>query len=113
MDMHSQQSKWLFRVALTVAVLATLDGCVTPGQMMSAPGADAVRITKNPADVRGCVAVGTVDSRPELDSEVYMRNHTVGHNGDTLLITYNPADQHGGLANGVIQTGVEYRCAKP
>jgi hypothetical protein len=86
----------------------------SPGQMMLAPAADKVRITKNPSDVTGCVAVGTVDSRPELDSEVYMRNHTVGHNGDALLITYDPSDQQGkGLANGLIETGVEYRCATP
>jgi hypothetical protein len=98
--------------ALLVAV--ALAGCVAPGQMMLAPGADKVRITKNPTDVSGCLAVGTVDSRPELDSEVYMRNHTVGHNGDTLLITYDPSDQQGKLlANGVIETGVEYRCVKP
>jgi hypothetical protein len=110
LDMHSRECLGLFGVALAIALLA---GCVTPGQMMLAPGADAVRITKNSADVSGCVPVGTVDSRPELDSEVYMRNHTVGHNGDTLLVTYDPADQGGRLANGVILTGVEYRCAKP
>ena len=91
-----------------------LAGCVVPGQMILAPGADQVRITKSPSDVSGCVAVGTVDSRPELDSEIYMRNHTVGHNGDTLLITYDPSDQQGKLlANGAIETGVEYRCGKP
>jgi hypothetical protein len=99
---------------LVVVALGALAGCVVPGQMMLAPGADKIRITKNPSDVSGCLAVGTVDSRPELDSEVYMRNHTVGHNGDTLLITYDPSDHQGkGLANGVIETGVEYRCARP
>ena len=113
MDMRGREGTSLFGVALVSAAIGLLSGCVTPGQMNLAPGADKVRITKNPADVSGCMPVGTVDSRPELDSETYMRNHTVGHNGDTLLITYDPADQTGRLANGLIQTGVEYRCAKP
>ena len=111
--MRNDDSTSLFGVALMMAATGLLAGCVTPGQMMLAPGANQVRITKKPADVSGCVPVGTVDSRPELDSEAYMRNHTVGHNGDTLLITYDPSDQTGGLANGLIRTGVEYRCAKP
>ena len=111
--MHLQES-CQGAALLVAAALLSLAGCVSPGQMMLVPGADKVRITKNPSDVSACVAVGTVDSRPELDSEVYMRNHTVGHNGDTLLITYDPSDQQGKLlANGVIETGVEYRCGKP
>ena len=102
-----------FGVLLLAAAIGPLAGCIaSPGQMMLVPGADKVRITKNPSDVSGCVAVGTVDSRPELDSEIYMRNHTVGHNGDTLLITYDPSAQGVALANGFIETGVEYRCGK-
>jgi hypothetical protein len=101
-------------VFLLAAAVGLLAGCVaSPGQMMLVPGADKIRITKNPSDVSGCLAVGTVDSRPELDSEIYMRNHTVGHNGDTLLITYDPSAQGALLANGLIETGVEYRCARP
>src|SRR5215469_11901915 len=99
--MRNEESTTLFGVALMMAAMGLLAGCATPGQMMLAPGANQVRITKNPADVSGCTPVGTVDSRPELDSEVYMRNHTVGHNGDTLLITYDPSDQAGTLANGL------------
>jgi hypothetical protein len=46
---HMVYSWVLFGIALSA--------CVTP-----APGADQVKITKNPADVSGCSAVGNINS---------------------------------------------------
>ncbi len=71
-----------------------LSGCVTP-----APGADQVKITRNPADVSACSPVGNINSEAmnNLDPHV-AQNRAVGLNADVVLNT----------GNG----GVAYHCGK-
>jgi hypothetical protein len=71
-----------------------LSGCFTP-----APGADQVKITKNPADISVCSAVGIISSEAmnNLDPHV-AQNRAVGLNADVVLNT----------GNG----GVAYHCGK-
>jgi hypothetical protein len=60
-----------------------LSGCITP-----APGADHVKITRNPTDVSACSAVGNIspDAMNNLDSLV-AQNIAVGLNANTVLNT--------------------------
>ena len=69
-------------------------GCVTP-----APGADQVKITRNPADVSACTAVGNISAEKmgNLDPHV-AQNQAVGLNADTV---FNTGDG-----------GVAYLCGK-
>ena len=95
----------MIRNTLNLVAAATplmLAGCVTPTTAL-APGAAAVRIVRNEADVASCFAVGNV-SQP-AGQNVDMRNLTVGLGGDTLFVT-------DGLSNGYIAAGVAYRCSK-
>jgi hypothetical protein len=79
-----------------------LAGCQAP---VLAPGAERVVITKLPADVVGCTAVGNVDSShignindPFTDySRAQVKNQAIGLNGNVVLQT--------GPSAGVI-----YRC---
>ena len=89
---------------VSAAVALWLTACVTP-----APGADKVRITKNPSDVSTCTAVGNIkvptDSNGNVDianAATEFRNQTVGLGGNTGLVTY-------GLV-GAPGQGVAYRC---
>jgi hypothetical protein len=83
-------------VFVTVAALA---GCVS-----LAPGADQVRVTKAPADVASCKAVGNVSGHPPYvsptDAMHQLRNQAAGLGGDTLLVT----------SEWTSVTGVAYRC---
>lgn len=79
-----------------------LFGCATAVPL--APGADQVRITKNPADVASCAPVGNIDSRIEgLPSQIQaqMQNQAVGLGGNVVLQT---------SAQGTGLSGVIYRC---
>ena len=71
-----------------VTVLGALNfGCVT---VALAPGADKVRLTKNPADVTTCKVVGNVRRSPDsssLDSEPSIRNQAIGLGGNTVFIS--------------------------
>jgi hypothetical protein len=91
---------------LTVAVCATAAGCST---VSLAPGADAIKVSRNPADMAGCASLGNVGHPPPMmtdpDVERQMRNETVNLGGNALLVT----SQFG-------RTGIAYRCgdaAKP
>ena len=81
-------------VCLVIAAGAVIEGCVTP-----APGAGQVKITRSPADVAGCTAIGSIaaDAMNDLDP-VVAANRAVGLNADVVLNT----------GNG----GVAYRCDK-
>ena len=71
-----------------ITVIGALNcGCVT---VALAPGADKVRLTKNPADVTTCKVVGNVKRPPDtssLDSEPSIRNQAVGLGGNTVFIS--------------------------
>ncbi len=89
--------------------------CAPLEPMPLAPGADQVRITKDPADVAGCKAVGNVSLGPVdylMYSETRMRNRVVGLDGNTLFLTVST---EGVDANGtpykILQEGVAYRCS--
>ena len=81
---------------IALVLSAALSGCVT-----LAPGADKVKLTSNAADVKGCVAVGSVKADAQndpLDVDNTLRNQAVGLNADVVFRT--------GLG-----AGVGYRCA--
>ena|SRR5215468_7765614 len=92
-------------VSVTTVAAVWLTACVTP-----APGADKVRITKNPSDVAACTSVGNirVPTNPSTgtvdiaNAATEFRNQTIGLGGNTGLVTY-------GLEGAPAQ-GVAYRC---
>lgn len=67
----------------------------------AAPHADDVRLTRVPADVASCKAVGNIDERQTQGLEALLRNHAVGLGADTVLLTA-PLNM----------AGVAYRCAR-
>jgi hypothetical protein len=75
-----------------IAVLSA--GCVT-----AVPGAEKVKITRNPADVSGCAAVGniTAEAMNNLDPLI-AQNQAIGLNANVVFNT--------GAG------GVAYRCSK-
>jgi len=79
-------------VSIAIAAGAVTEGCVPP-----APGAGQVKITRNPADVSACTAIGSIaaDAMNDLDP-VVAANRAVGLNADVVLNT----------GDG----GVAYRC---
>ena len=74
--------------ALTIiACLLAVVGCVT---VVSAPGADQVRLTENPAAVVGCAPVGNIQplpNAPASSARIMFRNRVIGFGGNTGLIT--------------------------
>lgn len=85
---------------LLLAIASVLAGCTT-----LAPGADAVRITHDPAQVASCKAVGSVLSSPPYvmpgDDLKQMRNEATALGGNVILRT----------GPRVLATrGVAYRC---
>ena len=91
------------RVATTwlgVLVLIAFIGCATT----LAPGAEKIRVTRNPADVEGCKAVGTVEARAPYntanDAKHQMQNGALPLGADVVFIT-NYSDK---------ATGVAYQC---
>jgi len=94
--------KSLLLVFVITVIGALNSGCVT---VALAPGADKVRLTKNPADVTTCKVVGNVKRPPDsssLDSEASIRNQAVGLGGNTVFIS------QGGIGNP--EQGVAYQC---
>lgn len=98
---------------LAAVMLAVLSGCVATVTL--APGAEAVRVTKNPADVTACRPMGNVDAKTAqgnvLNITPILRNQVVGLGGDTLLVTFDPRD-HVVNNPGDVATGIAYQCAK-
>jgi hypothetical protein len=82
--------------ALIAASLAA--GCVT---INLAPGAAQVNITRNPADVAACTAVGNLPQNMHTPDSA--RNETVGLGGNTLFVTTEGT-------TGAILGGIAYRC---
>jgi hypothetical protein len=81
---------------IALVLSAALSGCVT-----LAPGADKVKLTSNAADVKGCVAVGSVKADAQndpLDVDNTLRNQALGLNADVVFRT-------------ALGAGVAYRCA--
>jgi hypothetical protein len=68
---------------IVVFLVALSAGCVTP-----APGADQVIITRNPADVSACTAVGNISAEKmgNLDRHV-AQNQAVGLNANVVFDT--------------------------
>ena len=74
-----------------------------------APGADKVRITKNPSDVANCSAVGNIkvpgEGSDQVDittADTQFRNQVVGFGGNAAFVTSSTL--------GVPVEGVAYRC---
>ncbi|HEY0801218.1 MAG TPA: hypothetical protein VGD54_10265, partial [Steroidobacteraceae bacterium] len=81
-----------------------VSGCVTE---QAAPGASAVRLTRNAADVTNCTAVGNVkayiNNNNSVGDEVKFRNQVIGYGGNAGFVTID----------GTYRTpaeGVAYRC---
>ena len=87
------------------AFLAALSivGCTT-----LAPQAELVSVTREPADVKNCKALGQVWSHPPYvlptDWRKQMQNETAAKNGDTVLVTQNP------YLSVVAIPGIAYAC---
>jgi hypothetical protein len=94
--------KAILLISVITVIGALNSGCVT---VALAPGADKVRLTKDPADVTPCKVVGNVKRPPDsssLDAEPSIRNQAVGLGGNTVFISQ--ADISGP------QQGVAYQC---
>jgi len=78
-----------------------------------APGAEQVQVTKLPADVASCTAVGNIELPKNSDGRVdrthaldRMKNQTIGFGGNAALITES--------RQGTPTAGLAYRCpARP
>ena len=92
------------RIASLVVAVVALAGCAVP----LAPGAEKVVLTRLPADVVGCTAVGNLASTEDGVSEDQARNQAIGLNGNKVLDTspYVPFRWQ-----PVLTAGVVYRCA--
>jgi hypothetical protein len=71
------------------------------------PGAAEVRVTRDPADVASCAAVGNVDAgcSPEGQQKTFehtIRNGTIGAGGNTVLVTKE--------WQGMVCEGTAYAC---
>ena len=89
-------------------------GCVSSApasgvDKVLAPGADKVKITRNPADVASCTPAGNIrvfkDPEAKVEfatAETEFRNQTVGFSANAALITL--------VTLGVPVEGIAYRC---
>jgi hypothetical protein len=85
-------------VLITMACVTLGTACVNP--IILAPGADQVRLTKNPGDVANCAPSGNIRQEyPDIDG---FRNRVVGLGGNAALVT------EGSL--GFPLVAVVYRC---
>jgi hypothetical protein len=86
--------KQVLREYIGAMIVTMCAGCAT-----AVPGSEKVKITRNPADVSGCTAVGNIsaESMNSLDP-VIAQNQAVGLGGDVVINT--------GAG------GVAYRCSK-
>ena len=85
-------------------MLILLTACVS-----LAPGADKVRVTKNPSDIANCSAVGNIKvsggGSGQADiatADTEFRNQVVGFGGNAAFITAS--------ALGIPVDGIAYRC---
>jgi hypothetical protein len=94
--------KAILLISVITVIGALNSGCVT---VALAPGADKVRLTKNPADVTTCKVVGNVKRTPDgssLDIEPSIRNQAVGLGGNTVFISQEDISGP--------EQGVAYQC---
>lgn len=92
-------------LAITVALAAiSASACVS---VPLAPGAAQVKITRVPAEVANCKALGNLDLEPTPASIDNAKNHAIGLGGDTVLDT-TPTSIYGTTVP--LTTGVIYRC---
>jgi hypothetical protein len=92
-------------LAITVAVAAiAVSACVS---VPLAPGAAQVKVTRVPADVVSCKALGNLDLEAAAAGIDNAKNHAIGLGGDTVLDT-TPTNIYGTTAP--LRTGVIYRC---
>jgi hypothetical protein len=84
-------------------LLALTSGCAIE---QAAPGAATARLTRTPADVSNCTAVGNVkDYAPNgTGDEVKFRNQVISYGGNVGLVTVSPA-------YGKPSEDIAYRCA--
>ena len=88
---------------IVICCSGAMASCAT---IVSAPGANQVRLTRNPAEVARCTPVGNINLPPSeqgLSAGLNFRNRVVGFGGNTGLITISvlasePSD------------GIAYRC---
>ena len=90
--------------AILLAIVAV--GCET---INPAPGADKIKITRNPSDVAKCKAVGNITVPKDVNGAVNgwtaateFRNRTVGFGGNTGFVTVG--------SEGVPEEGIAYHC---
>ncbi|HXY76281.1 MAG TPA: hypothetical protein VEH54_05185 [Steroidobacteraceae bacterium] len=82
-------------IALAIAVIGT--GCAAQ-KISAVPGADAVKVTSNNADVANCNPLGNVTYyATDPNAKQLALNATVGLGGNTLQLLDNPG-QYGGVA---------------
>ncbi len=86
-------TRWLAVLALTGLVT----GCAT---VALAPGAEKVKITKNPSDVASCKAVGNVKSLMDGYEAINatLQNQTLGLGGNTVFVTGPEGQSVAGVA---------------
>jgi len=87
-------------ILITIACITLGTGCLTRSSLV--PGADQVRVTKNPGDVANCKPVGNIHLTDAPDGNEF-RNQVVGLGGNAAIVT------DGALPN-VLWSGVAYRC---
>jgi hypothetical protein len=93
--------------AVTAALTAVaLSGCISVSTPL-APGAEQVRVTREPRDVVNCKALGNLDLAQGSAGLNNAKNHAIGMGGDTVLDT---TPKSGGMTYPT-STGVIYRCA--
>lgn len=89
---------------ITICCCIAMASCAT---MVPAPGANHVRLTRNPAEVAGCSPVGNINlpsSQQGMYAAFNFRNRVVGYGGNAGLITVSV------LASEPID-GIAYRCS--
>jgi hypothetical protein len=97
----------MIKPMLSAVLLAaiSLPACVS---VPLAPGAAQVKITRTPADVTNCKALGNLDLEASAGGTDNAKNHAIGLGGDTVLDT-TPTSIYGTAMR--LRTGVVYRCA--
>jgi hypothetical protein len=90
------------KTALIAVVLAAISVSACVSSTPLAPGAEQVKVTRVPADVSSCKALGNIDLDATTGGVDSAKNHAIGLGGDTVLDT---------TPTGWLRTGVVYRCA--
>jgi hypothetical protein len=90
-------------IAVVLAAISSSACVSTP----LAPGAAQVNVTRVPADVANCKALGNIDLDAAAAGIDNAKNHAIGLGGDTVLDT-TPTSIYGSTT--LLRTGVIYRC---